>query len=139
MKEPKIKRFNLTRLKIKETGNVCKKVYFATQKDADEYISKLQKTSKREKVPVNSYLCERCKAWHLTSWSTPDVKKVIEDINSDINTIIDEYNESLEHNETQLKKDFEHLQKFEIEYLNLNLENQKLKIKLKKYENNKIN
>jgi len=50
--------------------NSCKKTYFATQKAADFYIEKLQKSSNRQKVPVNSYLCPKCNLWHLSSAKT---------------------------------------------------------------------
>lgn len=57
----------------------CKKVSFIDEKFADEYITKLHKTSKRKLVPVRAYLCEKCLTWHLTSIksSEPRVKEVI--------------------------------------------------------------
>ena len=134
MKPPEIKRVNLDRLRIKTTGNVCKKVYFGTQKDADEYIEKLQKTSKRDKVPVHSYLCERCMCWHLTSWSAPDIEKVIKETNEEINELIEEYNLSIEDWLVWFKAADKVFQDMEIENHNLRWELAKLKTKLKKYE-----
>lgn len=45
----------------------CKKTYFSDEKQAQIYIDKLCKTSKRKSVPVRSYLCSKCSCWHLTS------------------------------------------------------------------------
>lgn len=45
----------------------CKKARFADEASAQMYIDKLKKTSTRDVKPVNSYLCHRCHAWHLTS------------------------------------------------------------------------
>ena len=59
----------------------CKKVSFGTKQYADAYITKLQKTSQREKVPVASYLCTKCNCWHLTSWQQPDIDKLIKEFN----------------------------------------------------------
>ena len=43
-----------------------KKARFATQKDADDFIERLQKTSTRERLPSRSYFC-KCGCWHLTN------------------------------------------------------------------------
>jgi len=51
----------------------CKKVSFATEKDAEFYIKKLKATSKRDVVPMRSYLCEVCFRWHLTHLQAIDV------------------------------------------------------------------
>lgn len=45
----------------------CNKTSFIDQSNAEQYISKLQKTSKRKFAPVRSYLCEKCLNWHITS------------------------------------------------------------------------
>ncbi len=45
----------------------CEKVGFANQIFADYYIEKLSRISTRTRVPVRSYLCNRCNLWHLTS------------------------------------------------------------------------
>lgn len=45
---------------------VCKKVKFATKKDAEFSISKIKNTSTRDVIPVRAYEC-KCGAWHLTS------------------------------------------------------------------------
>ena len=79
-----LKKPNILRLKIKETDNTCKKVYFATQQFADDYIKKLQRTSSRDVMPVESYLCSICSCWHLTSWTSPDIKKEFDQINAEL-------------------------------------------------------
>lgn len=45
----------------------CRKVFFADEKFALQYIAKLNKTSYRERKPVRAYLCQHCLNWHLTS------------------------------------------------------------------------
>ena len=45
----------------------CKKTKFATEAFAEAAIKEMQKTSRRDKKPVRSYLCPDCKTWHLTS------------------------------------------------------------------------
>jgi predicted nuclease with TOPRIM domain len=45
----------------------CRKVSFADEKAAINYINILQNTSKRKRKPVRAYLCEKCLTWHLTS------------------------------------------------------------------------
>lgn len=47
--------------------NNCKKVKFIDEEFANQYIQKLQKTSKRKLKPVRTYLCEKCLTWHITS------------------------------------------------------------------------
>lgn len=54
----------------------CKKVSFADEKQALGYIGKLLKTSIRERKPVNTYLCEHCLNWHLTSIELKEVKEI---------------------------------------------------------------
>jgi uncharacterized protein YlaI len=55
----------------------CKKVYFADEKNALMYIEKIKKTSKRERNPINTYLCPKCLNWHLTSIEYKEDKQVI--------------------------------------------------------------
>ena len=45
----------------------CTKVSFIDENYADQYINKLNKTSKRKLKPVRSYLCDKCLTWHITS------------------------------------------------------------------------
>lgn len=45
----------------------CGKVSFSDEAAAQFYIDKLQKTSKRPRVPQRTYLCHKCLNWHLTS------------------------------------------------------------------------
>ena len=47
--------------------NNCKKVKFIDEEFANQYIQKLNKTSKRRLKPVRAYLCEKCLTWHITS------------------------------------------------------------------------
>ena len=54
----------------------CKKVSFADEKNALMYLEKLKKTSTRERKPVNTYLCEKCLAWHLTSIELKEVTEI---------------------------------------------------------------
>lgn len=54
----------------------CKKVSFLDEKNALIYIEKLNKTSVRERKPVNTYLCEKCLAWHLTSIELKEVFEI---------------------------------------------------------------
>ena len=79
---------------LKLNKKYCKKVSFATQEDADYYINKLQKTSTRDKVPINSYLCVKCNCWHLTSWEQVDLNKFTEDTNAELKEVFDEYEEA---------------------------------------------
>jgi hypothetical protein len=50
-----------------EEGLICAKVRYANEKYANEALKKIRATSSRSKIPTRSYLCNRCKAWHLTS------------------------------------------------------------------------
>ena len=79
---------------LKTNKKYCKKVSFATQEDADYYINKLQKTSTRDKVPINSYLCVKCNCWHLTSWEQVDLNKFTEDTNAELKEVFDEYDKA---------------------------------------------
>lgn len=59
----------------------CGKVKFRTEKDAFFYIDKLSKISERKLVPRNTYLCEKCFMWHLTSKGTVELEnKLIKDL-----------------------------------------------------------
>lgn len=73
--------------RIVETKIRCKKVYFGTKEAADNYVTKLQKNSKRDKIPVRSYLCSKCNCWHLTSWEAPDITKIFEEVNDEIDRV----------------------------------------------------
>jgi hypothetical protein len=56
----------------------CKKVKFATEKDCNEHIKRLKKTSTREVKPIRGYLCPYCNTWHLTSRETFESIKIKE-------------------------------------------------------------
>ena len=73
----KLKEFSKVNLDfIKIDGDYCKKSSFGTQKFADDYIVKLQKSSNRDKKPVESYLCAKCMNWHITSWEPLDIAEL---------------------------------------------------------------
>jgi len=121
---------NIKRLKIHSTSNVCKKVYFGTKEVADAFI--LKRSKEGDARPATAYLCHRCNCWHLTSWETPDIDKLIKEIQNDIDMIQEEY-------ERQYQEDINHIdycltkyQKMEIEVNNLRLENFKLKHEISK-------
>lgn len=44
----------------------CKKSKFATEALAFAFIKKLKATSKREHIPREAYLCQKCQSWHIT-------------------------------------------------------------------------
>ena len=50
-----------------ETKVFCKKVSFSDEKQAQIHIDKLAKTSRRGKIPIRSYKCQKCECFHLTS------------------------------------------------------------------------
>lgn len=54
----------------------CKKVSFATEEFANDYIKKLKKTSIREFKPIRAYLCETCLCWHLTKIESEEQRQV---------------------------------------------------------------
>jgi len=57
---------------------VCIKTRFSSKEFADQEVKRLKKTSIRDQVPIRSYLCEKCGAWHLTKRMERDALKVIE-------------------------------------------------------------
>ena len=61
----------------------CPKTYFANEEQALFYIKKLKATSKRIKVPVRAYLCNKCFNWHLTSQTEHQVS-VLEERNKEV-------------------------------------------------------
>jgi len=78
---------------------VCKKVSFADEEQANFYIDKLNKTSKRVVVPQRAYLCNKCLNWHLTSkeenktyfsvvTENENLKKELEDKNKQIANLL---------------------------------------------------
>lgn len=71
--------------KIKIDGSYCKKVSFATKKDADWHIQK--KSQSDNAKPAQSYLCHRCNAWHITSWINEDFVHLIKQLNIEIEAI----------------------------------------------------
>ena len=63
---------------------VCKKITYASEKNAKADIKKIQKIEQENKKPVRAYECEKCGGWHLTSisyeeWNT---RKMIDPIKS---------------------------------------------------------
>lgn len=63
-------------MKIVDKMN-CKKVSFSDEIFAIKYIEKLQKTSSRERKPVDTYLCDKCLCWHLTSIESKENRDII--------------------------------------------------------------
>lgn len=82
-----MKTFKLSKLELGK--HYCKKTSFPDEKTANYYLDKIKKSSRRSKVPVYSYLCSKCFAWHLTSWEQPDIIKMFEELNQ----FVDECNE----------------------------------------------
>ena len=71
----------------KKKNFVCKKVKFASEKDALFSIKKIQKISDRKIVPSRAYLC-KCGAWHLTSKVDVFVEaKKVEKLQEEIDTL----------------------------------------------------
>ncbi|GAA2489658.1 hypothetical protein GCM10010198_47410 [Nocardia seriolae] len=58
------------------------KIRYATQRDADLVLAGLDRsdTERREK---NSYPCNTCRGWHLTSWTTAKYERYIAAMHSD--------------------------------------------------------
>ncbi len=120
-------------LRIYEEKQICKKVYFGTEKDANEYIDKLQRTSTREVKPVRSYLCPRCKCWHLTSWTELDIEYFLKQINE----MIDSFNADQDREYEQDTKLFSTALN---ELVELKKENKRLELEIYKlkFENLKV-
>ena len=127
MKPAKFPRLDTNKIRIKSTHNLCKKVYFGTKEAADEHIKK-RSTDKNAK-PAESYLCHKCNAWHITSWTSPDVDKVFKEHDQMIDEFIEEYYQAVEANNQIIKKVFEKAQETEINYYNVLNELIKLKRK----------
>lgn len=98
-----------------ETKQYCRKVSFADEKSANDYLQRLSKTSIREVVPQRAYLCEKCNAWHLTS------KKYFFD--AKIEELKTEYQKVIDSLESQLK-----IAKDKIEGQKININHQANKI-----------
>lgn len=45
----------------------CKKVKYASERDANNDIERIRIKSKRNTIPIRSYKCPVCSSWHLTS------------------------------------------------------------------------
>ena len=66
---------NLQRIKDRKEGIIkppqlhfpCDKKVYLSKKEANIAIAFISEVSKRDKVPVRSYLCDKCGQWHLTS------------------------------------------------------------------------
>lgn len=72
-------------IKIFETKNICKKVYFGTKEAAEFHI--IKRATEEDAKTARSYLCHKCNCWHITSWTAPDVEGVIAEMNAHIDTI----------------------------------------------------
>jgi len=89
-------------LKLFETKNVCKKVYFATKAAADYHIKK--KSGEGGSRPAHSYLCFKCNCWHITSWTELDINAFIDQFNSEVDEV-NKYMESCFNSDIQLMID----------------------------------
>lgn len=54
----------------------CKKVMYKTEAYAQLDIDKIQRTSKRVKIPKRPYYCIQCGGWHITSTDLKGVELV---------------------------------------------------------------
>ena len=49
----------------------CGKYYYMSEEEANKYLKGIReyadKTEQKEKVPIRSYLCDKCGYWHITS------------------------------------------------------------------------
>jgi len=61
----------------------CKKTKYATEKDAKADIDRFRATSTRSTIPIRSYHCGDCGAWHVTS-KTP---LLVQNLNSALKKI----------------------------------------------------
>ncbi|MFZ4415013.1 MAG: hypothetical protein ACOYOV_18145 [Bacteroidales bacterium] len=119
---------NLKKIKIRETSNVCKKVYFGTKEIADAFIKK--RSWEKNARPATSYLCHKCNCWHLTSWESPDVERFIKEIQSDIDILDEEYTRQYENDCKHIEFCLKQIQDYEIASNNMLRENKKLREEL---------
>lgn len=116
-------------IKIFETKNICKKVYFGTKEAADIHIARRSKEEKAK--PATSYLCHKCSCWHITSWTAPDIHQLIEDINAEIDRINDWNESQYEEDTRRLSSILNNTIEMNKEIKRLELENFALKQKIK--------
>lgn len=130
MKPIALKRPNFKFLKIKETSNVCKKVYFGTKQVADDFI--LKRSKEKDARPATSYLCHKCNCWHITSWEAPDITHFIKQVNEEIEAIENEYYRQYDQDNDHIEFCLKSVQSTQIALANLRLENYKLKNQIEK-------
>lgn len=83
---------------------ICKhKVKYSSENAAIIDIERLQKISKRTKVPVRAYLCE-CGSWHLTS-KLRKTDIVILELKSEIESLKKEIESLKKHNSSKQEHD----------------------------------
>lgn len=58
----------------------CNKVKYKTEEYAQIDIDKIQRTSKRVKIPKRPYYCTKCNSWHITSTDLWQVKTVTDEV-----------------------------------------------------------
>ena len=82
----------------------CNKTKYGSQKEADKDIDRIRKKSKRNTIPIRSYLC-KCGFWHLTS-KEDKFKIKLAEINMD-NKKLDSLNKEVERlgNQNKLLKE----------------------------------
>ena len=90
----------------------CNKTKYATEDAANKDIQRIKKTSTRSTIPIRSYYCGDCTAWHLTSkephlvTQLKSVSKELEDLKSDYKRLDTQYNVIFSENKV-LKKSVE--------------------------------
>lgn len=123
---------NISKLKFNSEMIYCKKTSFGTKAFADEYLAKIERESKRPKIPIRSYLCPKCNNWHLTSWEAVDIDNVAETIQADLDAIQETYEAQFEEDMKQMKLATTSLENVNVFYHNMRLENVKLKKEIEK-------
>lgn len=76
----------------------CNKTKYATEDAANKDIQRIKKTSTRSTIPIRSYYCGDCTAWHITSkephlvTQLKAISKELEDLKSDYKRLDTQYN-----------------------------------------------
>jgi hypothetical protein len=79
----------------------CPKTYFLNEKEAQNYLDILKKTSNRDKIPRRAYLCPKCLTWHLTSKERDiDTIQLLRQKNNELRKLLSEKDQII----NQLKK-----------------------------------
>lgn len=68
-------RFYKTYFPNEEQNIDCRKVKYISKKVANSHIEWISKNTKGDKVPIRSYQCDKCTAWHVTSMQKFELNK----------------------------------------------------------------